>query len=106
MDLEARISLDDEQLTELARRVADLLAGGASPAPLLTVAQLAEHLGTTPEWCRRHQAELGAFRLSAGGGQNPIRFRLSDVEAFLEAHRLRPPAAGRHWRSDPEWALR
>jgi hypothetical protein len=48
--------------------------------PLVTVDQLATALAMTPEWVRRHQAELGAFRLSEGGGRNPIRFRVSDVE--------------------------
>lgn len=76
--------------------------------PLVTVDQLATALATTPEWVRRHQAELGAFRLSEGGGRNPIRFRVSDVERFLAERRLRPPTAKSiacSWRADPGWAL-
>ena len=76
--------------------------------PLVTVDQLATALAMTPEWVRRHQAELGAFRLSEGGGRNPIRFRVSDVERFLAAHRLKPAVAkatARGWRADPDWAL-
>jgi hypothetical protein len=77
--------------------------------PLITVDQLATALATTPEWVRRHQAALGAFRLSEGGGRNPIRFRRSDVERFLAAHRLEPAVAkstARDWRADPDWALK
>ena len=82
----------------------------AVPERLLTVDELANMFGTTPEWVRRHKAELGAYRLSAGGGRSPIRFRASDVERFLSKRRLRPPAgpaggAG-NWREDQDWAMR
>jgi excisionase family DNA binding protein len=78
----------------------------AAPEPLLTVEELAERLRVSPEWVRRHQAELGGYRLSDGGGQNPVRFRESEVESYLAKRRMRPPArAGKlAWREDPDWA--
>ena len=103
------LKLSDEQLGAIAARVAGVLAERHAPAELerlLTVDELAEALATTPEWVRRHQAELGAFRLSDGGGRNPIRFRVSDVERFLAERQLRPPARAGDWRTDPDWALR
>jgi hypothetical protein len=108
------ITLDvSSELVELvaeraARLVADREQHDGAPEPLLTVDRLAETLATTPEWVRRHQAELGAFRLSDGGGRNPIRFRASEVERFLAERRLKPPPAklsARGWRDDPDWAL-
>jgi hypothetical protein len=111
--LEQAMSELTSELVELvAERAAELLTERqqqirAAAEPLLTVDQLAQTLATTPEWVRRHQAELGAFRLSDGGGRNPIRFRESEVERFLAACRLRPPSrtSARGWRDDPDWAL-
>lgn len=106
----AAVTLDvsSELIEQVVERATQLVAERSRPPePLLTVEQLADTLATTPEWVRRHQAELGAFRLSDGGGRNPIRFRASEVERFLVARRLRPPAkvgAGQ-WRHDVEWAL-
>jgi hypothetical protein len=94
----------------IVERTAALIASRQPPVPerLITTSQLAEHLQVTTDWVRRHQAVLGAFRLSDGGGRNPIRFRLSDVERFLSQRRLTPPAkaAKGGWREDPEWASR
>jgi hypothetical protein len=96
-------------LTEtIAERAAELIAD-RQPAPLerlMTVDELAEHLRVAPDWIRRHQAVLGAFRLTEGGGRNPIRFRPSDVERFLSERRLTPPTrAGKGgWRDDRDWA--
>lgn len=107
-----RLDVSSELVELIAERAAELVADrqphDPAPEPLLSVDQVAQLLGTTREWVRRHQAELGAFRLSEGGGRNPIRFRASDLERFLEARRLRPPAKGsrRSWRDDPDWALR
>jgi hypothetical protein len=108
----AMSQLTSELVEFVVECAAELLAerqqqNGAAAEPLLTVDQLAQTLATTPEWVRRHQAELGAFRLSDGGGRNPIRFRESEVERFLAARRLRPPAraSARGWRDDPDWAL-
>jgi AcrR family transcriptional regulator len=106
------IDISPELVEQIAERSAQLIAERqrqiSPPEPLLTVDQLADTLATTPEWVRRHQAELGAFRLSDGGGRNPIRFRASEVEQFLAAHRLIPPEkpGGRSWRDDPDWSLR
>jgi AcrR family transcriptional regulator len=105
------IDISSELVEQVAERAAQLLAKhrqpSGAPESLLTVDQLAAILATTPEWVRRHQAELGAFRLSDGGGRNPIRFRASDVERFLAARRLKPraKASARGWRDDPDWAL-
>ncbi len=110
MSFELHFTLDDEQLAALEARITAAVLERvltASAERLLTARELAEQLGTTPEWVRRHQAELGAYRLSDGGGQNPIRFRAADVEAFLAARRLRPPArAALDWRNDPDWSVR
>jgi hypothetical protein len=103
------IELSDVQMQELAARVAELMPE-LQPAPLerlLTVDELAEHLGTSTEWIRRHQADIGGIRLSDGGGRNPIRFKVADVEQFLAARRLTPPtnnSAGA-WRKDPDWSM-
>jgi hypothetical protein len=102
------LDVSPELIEQVVERATQLVAERSRPPePLLTVEQLADTLATAPEWVRRHQAELGAFRLSDGGGRNPIRFRASEVERFLAARRLRPPAkvgAGQ-WRDDAEWAL-
>ncbi len=109
--MEIAITLTDEQLDEIARRVAALLPARqpATPERLLTVDELVEPLGTSADWVRRHQAELGGYRLSDGGGRNPIRFRMAEVERFLAERRLRPPArvkaSANGWREDPDWAL-
>lgn len=107
--MQAVIVLTDEQLDEIAGRVAALLPfrEAATPERLLTVDDLAEMLGTSADWVRRHQAELGGYRLSDGGGRNPVRFRLSVVERFLAERQLRPPAKApaNGWREDPDWAL-
>ena len=103
------LELSAGQVDSIAGRVAGLLAERHAPAELerlLTVDELAASLATTPEWVRRDQAELGAYRLSCGGGRNPIRFRASAVERFLSERRLRPPAHAGDWRTDPDWALR
>jgi hypothetical protein len=92
----------------IARRVLELLPARELER-LLTVEELAELLGTSAEWVRRHQAALGGYRLSDGDGRNPIRFRAGDVERFLERRRLTPPpsrsAGSRNWRGDPLWLL-
>src|ERR1700729_1696871 len=93
--IELTVKLTDEQVAQIAEGAATVLAERASAAPpperLLTVDELAEMLAVAPEWVRRHQAELGAFRLSSGGGRNPIRFRRAEVERFLSERRLKLP---------------
>ncbi len=109
--IELTVRLTEEQLTQIAERTAELLPGrlpaAVTPEPLLTVDELAEMLAVTPDWVRRHQADLGAFRLSEGGGRNPIRFRPSDVERFLAERRLKPRQYARpgDWRKDVVWCL-
>jgi hypothetical protein len=91
----------------VVERAAELIAERApSVEALLTVDELAGRLQVSTDWVRRHQAELGGYRLSEGGGRSPVRFRPSDVERFLSERRLRPPArAGAGgWRDDPGWA--
>jgi hypothetical protein len=107
--LSLTVELSTEQLDAIAERVAALLPERVTELErLLGVDELAAMLGTSPDWVRRHQAGLGAYRLSDGGGRNPIRFRASDVERYLAERRLAPPvrARGRGWRDDPDWALR
>jgi hypothetical protein len=93
---------------QIAQRAAELIADRQPMAleSLLTVAELAEHLHVAPDWVRRHQATLGALRLTDGGGRNPIRFKPSDVDKFLIERRLTPPtrAGNGGWRDDPDWA--
>jgi hypothetical protein len=108
--LELTVTLEPDQLAALEARIEARVLDrvlSAAPERLLSVDELATMLGTTSEWVRRHQAELGGYRLSDGGGRNPIRFRLADVERFLAARRLRPPApaTSTDWRSDKDWAL-
>jgi hypothetical protein len=94
-DIAITVTLTSDQLQELEDRIAGRVlesVKATAPERLLTVDELAEMLGTTPEWVRRHQAQLGAYRLSDGGGRNPIRFRLSEVERFLAKRRPRAPA--------------
>jgi hypothetical protein len=109
--VELIVHLDDAQLADIEGRILAAVLETVASRPverLLTVDELAVMLATTPEWVRRHQAELGGYRLSEGGGRNPIRFRLSDVERFLAERRLRPPviAGATGWRDDPDWAVR
>ena len=60
---------------------------------LLTSGQLAELLGFSPgtvvDWAEA--GKLPAFKL---GGR--LRFRASEIEAWLEDQRLQRPGAGRH----------
>jgi excisionase family DNA binding protein len=60
---------------------------------LLTARQVASHLGFSPstivDW-----AEAGTVPAFKIGGR--LRFRLSEVEAWLEERRLRRPDAGRN----------
>jgi hypothetical protein len=102
--MEVAIVLSDEQLDEIAARVAALLPAREAPDRLLTVVEMAEMLGTSVDWVRRHQAALGGYRLSDGGGRNPVRFRVSVVERFLADRQLTPPARN-GWREDPDWSM-
>jgi hypothetical protein len=108
MSDELRLTISGDQLDELEQRITDRVLErleAAVPERLMTVDEVAEMLATTPEWVRRHKAELGGYRLSEGGGRSPIRFRASEVEAFLKERRLRPPASAKGWRNDPNWSV-
>jgi len=102
------LRLPDDLVESIAERAAQIVAERQAPVsePLMTAVELAARLRVTTDWVRRHQAALGAFRLSDGGGRNPIRFRLTDVETFLAKRRLTPPTGTREggWRDDPDWA--
>jgi excisionase family DNA binding protein len=54
---------------------------------LLSARELADHLGVTPSWVLRHwqAGELPGYRL--GMTSHPVRFRLSEVEAWLATRR-------------------
>jgi hypothetical protein len=109
--IELAVRLTDRQLAQITERAAELLTerlpAPVAPERLLTVDELARMLAVTSDWVRRYQAELGAFRLSEGGGRNPIRFRATDVERFLAERRLKPcrPAPAGNWREDEDWCL-
>jgi excisionase family DNA binding protein len=55
---------------------------------LLRAREVAEMLGVSMDWVldRWQEGELPGFKLG-GSPQSPVRFRLSEVEAWLEAHR-------------------
>lgn len=63
-----------------------------SPGPLLSPQQLADHLGiavqTVYEWQKARSRTQGPPRFRVGGR---VRYRLSEVEAWLEQQR--EPAA-------------
>ena len=62
---------------------------------LLTAAQMAELLGLSPATIldRFQAGDLPGFRLFGRKG-GPVRFRLSEIEAVLEAWRVNGPGAG------------
>jgi len=63
---------------------------------LLTARQLADYLAVSPDtvldWFE--QNKLPGFRLTGRVGA-PVRFRLAEVEAWLEAGRVGPSVDGR-----------
>jgi hypothetical protein len=74
-------------LALLADMVADRLAGRLaetrSDGGLLTTAQVAARLSTTPEWVRDHADELGVIRI--GMGPRPrLRFHPPVIDAWLK----------------------
>jgi hypothetical protein len=99
-----RLELPPKLQEQIAQRAAELVAAGQAER-LCTAEEVAEHLQVDTEWVRRHQAELGAFKLSDGAGRAPIRFRMVDVERFLAGRRLKPPTARRKSLNDPDWAI-
>ncbi|MGI8406962.1 MAG: helix-turn-helix domain-containing protein [Actinomycetota bacterium] len=51
----------------------------------MTKSAVAAYTKMSERWVQRHAAELGGFSL---GGRT--RFRLADVDAYIERHSLRP----------------
>jgi hypothetical protein len=89
------VGLTPQAIEQVAGRVAQLLQQNQSKAPepvsdtptgLLTVKQLAQHLGLTRTWVYEHAGKLGAFRLS-DGPKARMRFDLDTAMAGLAQHR-------------------
>ncbi|MGD1057079.1 MAG: hypothetical protein ABR992_06645 [Solirubrobacteraceae bacterium] len=76
------MTLDDEDIEQIARRVAELIgANRADPTPrYVDAADLARILGIERDWVYAHARELGAIRLGGPGGR--LRF---DVQHVAEA---------------------
>jgi hypothetical protein len=78
-----QMTLDDEDIEQIARRVAELI--GSSHAPrYVDATDLAQILGVDREWVYAHARRLGAIRLSEPGGR--LRFDMRQV-----AEALSPP---------------
>lgn len=80
------MTLDDEDIEQIARRVAELIASThAHPSPrYVDATDLAQMLDVDREWVYEHARRLGAIRL--GGPSGRLRF---DVRQIAEA--LSPP---------------
>lgn len=101
-------ALDGDQLQRLEDRIVERVLQQVRPIELerlLTVAEVAEIFGVDEVWVRRRQADLGAYKLSEGGGRSPLRFKASTVQKYLDRHQLKAPPAARSWREDQRWAL-
>jgi Helix-turn-helix domain len=58
--------------------------------PLLTTAQVAEHLAMSPDWVRDHSGELGGIR-AGRTVRAPLRFERESIEAWKRRQRVAPP---------------
>jgi hypothetical protein len=80
-----RLSLDGDQLAQLADLVADRLAQRLATNDshaLVDASEIARRHGLTRSWCYDHAAELGAIRI--GSGSRPrLRFNPELVERHL-----------------------
>lgn len=58
--------------------------------PLVTAREVANHLGMTPRQvlARFERGDIPGFRLGKAGA--PVRFRISEIEAWLDAQRIGP----------------
>jgi hypothetical protein len=85
------MTLDDEDIEQIARRVAQLLGTAhAHPGPrYVDAGDLARMLGIERQWIYAHARELGAIRL--GGPRGRLRFDVGRVAEALG----RPDAASR-----------
>lgn len=58
-----------------------------TPDPLLTVEQVAQRLGASPDWVRDHSSRkhplLPAIRIGGKSRAGLLRFRASALEAFI-----------------------
>jgi hypothetical protein len=80
-----RMTLDDEDIEQIARRVAELIASThAHPAPRYVDAiDLAQMLDVDREWVYAHARRLGAIRL--GGSSGRLRFDVRRVAEVLSS---------------------
>jgi hypothetical protein len=102
------VTIDPGQLGKLEDRIVERVLErmrAAEIEKLLTVSEVAQMFGVDEVWVRRHQRELGGYKLSEGAGRSPLRFRASVVEKFLSRHQLKTPTTARSWREDERWAL-
>lgn len=85
------MTLDDEDIEQIARRVAELVGSAhAQPGPrYVDAGDLARMLGIERDWVYAHARELGAIRL--GGPRGRLRFDVGRVAEALG----RPDAASR-----------
>jgi hypothetical protein len=83
------MTLDDEDIEQIARRVAELIGSAhAHPGPrYVDAGDLARMLGIERDWVYAHARELGAIRL--GGPRGRLRFDVGRVADALS----RPDAA-------------
>jgi hypothetical protein len=87
--------ISDDQLDELARRIAAYLGAPVRDGGLVDAATVARELGVARSWVYTHSAELGGRRLNGPGRGRPIRFDLEKARAaFAELDEL-PDAASR-----------
>src|SRR3954471_25003910 len=96
------MTLDRQDVEAIARRVAELLRGGAASAQYVDASTIARRFGVTRAWVYQHKTELGAVPL--GSGPKPrLRFDITRVPQLLEGDRDAPPPQrrGRSPRSRP-----
>jgi hypothetical protein len=88
-----RVTLDDEDIEQIARRVAELIGSTrAQVSPrYVDAAALARILGIERDWVYAHARELGAVRLGGPGGR--LRFDVRQVADVLARPDAAPPTA-------------
>jgi len=88
------MTLDDQDIEQIARRVAQLIGNAhAHPGPrYVDACDLARMLGIERQWIYAHARELGAIRL--GGPRGRLRFDVGQVAEALG----RPDTASRPMR--------
>lgn len=94
------MTLDDEDIEQIARRVAEVMAatGGRADPRYVDAADLARILGVDRDWVYANARRLGAVRLSEPNGR--LRFDLRQVDQALagprpEVRRARRPRSRR-----------